>query len=110
MILVAGAIGFLIYEALKGDAAPPKLSVSVESVTTVDNGYLVKFRVKNMGDQTAAAVKIAGELKSADQSVETSDVTLTYVPSHSEREGGLFFSQNPSQYRLEVRSKGYEKP
>ena len=73
-------------------------------------GYLVKFRVKNTGDQTAASLTVEGELKNGAEIVETSAATLTYAPSHSEREGGLFFSKNPNQYQLEIRSKGYEKP
>jgi len=109
-ILVFVAIGFLVYEAITGESAPPSLSVSVESVAAVDNGWLVKFRVKNTGDQTAADVNIEGELKNGEQTVETSAATLTYAPSHSEREGGLIFSKNPNQYQLEVRPKGYEKP
>lgn len=110
LILVAGAIGFMIYQAVAEDATPPNLSVSVESVAPKDKGYLVKFRVKNTGDLTAASLTIEGELKDGAEIVETSTATLTYAPSHSEREGGLFFSKNPNEYQLEIRPKGYEKP
>ena len=110
LLLVAGAIGFMIYEAVTGDKTPPTLSVSVDSVTQSGKGYLVKFRVKNTGDETAASLTVEGELKNGAESVETSTATLTYAPSHSEREGGLYFSKNPNEYQLEIYPKGYEKP
>ena len=110
LLLVSGAIGFLVYKAIKEENSPPNLSVSVESISPAEKGFLVKFRIKNAGDQTAADVKIEGELKSGEQTIEKSEMTVTYSPSHSEREGGLFFTKDPQQYQLELRPKGYEKP
>jgi uncharacterized protein (TIGR02588 family) len=110
LLLVAGAIGFMVYKAISDKETPPTLSVSVESIAPINKGYLVKFRVKNTGDLTAASLTIEGELKNGAESVETSTAMLTYAPSHSEREGGLYFSKNPNEYQLEINPKGYEKP
>jgi uncharacterized protein (TIGR02588 family) len=110
LILVAGAIGFMLYEAITHESSPPNFSISVDSINPNNDGYLVRFRVKNTGDQTAADVTIEGELKQGAEIVETSAVKLTYVPSASEREGGFVFSKNPNEYELKLRAKSYEKP
>lgn len=110
ILLVSGAIGFLIYRgATKGDL-PPKLKIEVLSIVKADENYVVKFRVINAGEITAAGLTIEGELKNGEKSEETSDVTMTYVPSQSTRRGGLIFTKNPNEYQLQIRAKGYEQP
>lgn len=110
LILVVGAIGTTLYRAVTEESTPPILEISVEAIVPNSNGYLIEFRVKNTGNQTAAALTIEGELKRGEESVETSTATLTYVPSNSGREGGLFFTKNPNEFELNIRTLGYEKP
>jgi uncharacterized protein (TIGR02588 family) len=71
---------------------------------------LVEFRALNEGGRTAAGLTIEGELRNGTKVVESSDTTLEYLPSHSERSGGLFFTADPREYQLELRAKGYETP
>ena len=110
VLLVAGAIGFLIYRGATKADTPPNIKIDVESVVPAAEKYLVNFRISNTGAGVAAALTIEGELKSGEKSEETSDVTFTYLPSQSERRGGLFFTKNPNDYELKLRAKGYEKP
>jgi uncharacterized protein (TIGR02588 family) len=110
LVLVAGSIGFLLYEAAAGDASPPDVTVRVDSISPTRSGFLVTFRAINEGGSTAEGLTVEGELKKGDGSVETSNTTIEYVPSHSEREGGLFFTSDPRQSELRLRAKGYEKP
>jgi len=112
-ILVVAALGTTLYRAVIEESTPPILEISVEAIVPTANGYLVNFSVKNNGNQTAAGLTVEGELKTdaeGAESVETSSATLAYAPANSRREGGLFFSKNPNEYRLEIRAKGYEKP
>ncbi len=109
-VLVSGAIGFVFYQALFFESKPPNISITIESVTPNDAGYLVAFKAANDGDKTAASVAIEGELKSGDESVEKSGVTIGYVPSYSETNGGLFFSKNPQEFDLKIRATGYQQP
>ena len=110
LLVVVVALGFLVYRgATKGDT-PPAIKIEVVSVTRAGENYLVNFRVTNTGDTTAAALMLEGELKNGEKSEETSDVTLTYLPAHSMRQGGLFFTKNPNEYQLKLRAKGYEQP
>jgi uncharacterized protein (TIGR02588 family) len=110
LVLVVGAIGSTLYRALTQESTPPQLAVSVDSVQPSGDGFLVKFRVVNSGNQTAAAANIEGELKSGEETAETSSATLTYIPANSERRGGLFFNKNPQQFDLRIRATGYEEP
>jgi uncharacterized protein (TIGR02588 family) len=110
LALVLGSIAFMLYEAAAGDSSPPDVTVRVESVLATRSGFLVRFRAVNEGGTTAEGLTVEGVLRRGAESVETSNTTLEYVPAHSEREGGLFFTTDPRQYELQVRAKGYEKP
>jgi uncharacterized protein (TIGR02588 family) len=110
LLFVLGSIGFLLYEAAAGDSSPPDVSVIVEAITPTGNGFLVEVRVMNDGGTTAAGLTVEGELRDGAQVLETSDTTIEYVPSHSERQGGLFFTLDPRQYDLQLRALGYEMP
>jgi uncharacterized protein (TIGR02588 family) len=110
LAMVVGSIGFMLYEAVAGDLSPPDAMVRVELILPTRSGHLVKFRVVNEGGSTAEGVTVEGELRNGIESVETSNTIIEYVPSHSEREGGLYFTLDPKQYELRLRAKGYEKP
>ena len=110
LVFILGSVGFALYEAIAGDSSPPDVTVELESATPTQNGYLVEFRVLNEGGSTAAGLTVEGELLNGTEIVETSDTTLEYLPSHSERQGGLFFTEDPRQYELQLRAKGYEVP
>jgi uncharacterized protein (TIGR02588 family) len=109
-MLVAGVIGFLLYEALAGNRLPPDLKLSVDSVVQTRNGYLVKITAVNQGGTTAEGVDIEGELRRGTEPVERSQTTIDYLPPRSEKRAGLFFTRDPRQFDLQVRPFGYEEP
>ena len=84
--------------------------MQVDSTLPTRNGYLVKFRAVNNGGSTVEGLTIEGTLRNGSETVETSDTVLEWVPAHSEREGGLFFTSDPRQHQLQLRAKGYENP
>ena len=110
LLLVLGSIGFALYEAIAGDTSPADVTIQVREILPVTDGFLVQFHVINEGGSTAAGLAVEGELRNGDEVVEASETTIEYVPSHSEREGGLFFTRDPRQYDLQIRAKGYETP
>ncbi len=110
LALVAGSIAFLLYEAAAGDSSPPDVTLHVDATLQTRNGYLVKFRAVNEGGSTAEGLTVEGVIRSGTDILETSNTVLEYVPAHSEREGGLFFTSDPRQYQLQLRAKGYENP
>ena len=110
LALVAASIGFMIYKGASGDGSPADITVQVDATLPTRNGYLVKFRALNTGGSTVEGLTIEGTLRNGSETLETSDTVLEWVPAHSEREGGLFFTSDPRQHQLQLRAKGYEKP
>ena len=110
LALVAASIGFMLYEAAAGDASHADVTVQVDSTMPTRNGYLVKFRAVNTGGSTVEGLTIEGTLRNGSETLETSDTVLEWLPAHSEREGGLFFTSDPRQHQLQLRAKGYENP
>ncbi len=110
LIIVVGMLGFVLAQALEGSTSPPDVTVRVQDVVQTSNGYLAQVVAENAGDETAAALTLEGELKRGDEVIETSTLTLDYLPGRARRNAGLFFRNDPREYTLEVRAKGHEKP
>ena len=110
LVLVLGSILFMLYEAATGDTSPPNVTVRLDAIQPMGTGFLVTFRAINEGGSTAAGLTVEGTLRNGTESIEISDTTLEYLPSRSEREGGLFFTLDPRQYELQLRATGYEEP
>jgi uncharacterized protein (TIGR02588 family) len=109
-LLVLMLLGFIFYEAVTGTDIPPILSVRQERILPVDQGFIVEFTAKNTGGVTAKNVTIEGVLTESGKAVEKSNATISFVPSHAERDGGLVFSHDPRRYKLEIQPKGYDRP
>lgn len=110
LVLVLGTVGFLFYQALFGETTPPDISLQVVAIVPSSGGYLVTVQAQNRGGETAAELVVEGELLSAGETLETSELTFEFVPAHSSREGGLFFRHDPAGGRLELRAKSYREP
>jgi len=110
LALVAGSAGFMLFRALAGDPSPPDLVIETEAVVPNGSSYLVPIRVANRGGSAAAGLTVEGVLMEGTVTVETSAITMDYVPSSSQRKARLFFSRDPRKFDLQVRAKGYEQP
>jgi uncharacterized protein (TIGR02588 family) len=110
LLTVLYAFGFLTYEAVSDDTSPPDPLLRVTGVQEVRAGYLAQVEVLNREGDTAAGLMVEGTLKQGNQDVQTSEITLDYLPGHSARKVGLFFSKDPRRYHLELRALGYQEP
>ncbi|MEF2548987.1 TIGR02588 family protein [Aurantimonas sp. E1-2-R+4] len=109
-VVVLAMIGFILFEAFSATGRTPRLAVAAGRTETMASGFRIGFRAFNGGDATAAEVTVEGSLMDGEETVETSEVTLDYIPGHSERRGALLFSKYPGQYRLELNAKSYREP
>jgi uncharacterized protein (TIGR02588 family) len=109
-VLVAGTLGYMGWHVATSEATPPALSLEVASVEPQGDRYLVTFRARNAGGSTAAQVHVAGELGRGGEVVEEGEATVDYVPSSSERRGGLVFTRDPRRHELTLRVKGWTEP
>lgn len=108
-VMVAGVVGHLIHAGVTMRSAPAELQVTVERIRPGSQGHWVHLRLGNPGGTTAAEAVAEGVLSDG-AALETSEVTIDYVPPHSERKAVLFFRNDPRQHRLEVRALGYREP
>ncbi len=109
-LLVLGVFGIIGWQALSDATSPPEITVETTGVAPAAGGYRVTFRARNDGGAAAAQVRIDGALSGESRPSETSSVVLDYIPGHSAREGGLFFSQDPRAGDLALRASGFAKP
>jgi uncharacterized protein (TIGR02588 family) len=112
LLLTLGMLTIIGLEALRGDTSRlPAIEVRATGVVMpAPSGFVVEIVAINRSGGTAATVQIEGTLNSGENAVETSSLTLDYVPGHAERKGGLFFTNDPRGHRLEVRPLGYQAP
>jgi len=110
LLLVLGIFGVIGWQAFNGASTPPAITVEVENVAPVEGGHRVLFRARNAAGGAAAQVEIEGNLSAAGTDPETSRVVLDYIPGHSERRGGLFFTRDPRSGVLSVRAMGFSEP
>jgi uncharacterized protein (TIGR02588 family) len=110
VLLVGGAIGYLVYHSMTRGETPPDIRVDAEQVLELAHGYVVQFRALNEGGSAAAQVTIEGELLGPDGATERGEAVLDYLPPRSDRAGALLFGSDPRQGELRLRATGYAKP
>ena len=110
LVLVLGVFGSIGWQLFKGATMPPVITVEVENVAPVEGGHRVLFRARNRAGEAAAQVEIEGTVSTAGSDPETSRVVFDYIPGHSQRQGGLFFSRDPLSGELSLRATGFADP
>jgi len=110
LLLVLASLGYLLYQGIWGDRSPPDVVVEQEAILSSGTDYLVQFKARNLGGETAAEVKITGTLSQNGQEVEKTETTIDYVPAGSEQRGGLYFSSDPRVGELKLSVSGYRAP
>lgn len=110
LVIVAAAIGVLLYEAIAGDKSPPDVKLNVQSIAQRESGFLVKVRAENIGGEPAAQVDVSAELVEQGKVVETNGTQFDHLPPRSEKEAGVFFKRDPRQGEIRLRAHGYQEP
>jgi uncharacterized protein (TIGR02588 family) len=110
LMIVLTILGFLLMKAVQDSESPPDISIKVVGIEAQQGKYLVRLQVFNNGGSTAAQVAVEGTVEPQNSEIQRSQLTLDYVPAHSKRGAGLFFTTDPMKARLEVRAVGYQTP
>lgn len=110
LMLVAGSTGFMLYRGLTGNSSPPNLVIEVDRVWVRGSDFLVPITITNTGESVAAGLVVEGLVGPAATPLETSSVTIDYVPSRSTRRASLIFKHDPRRFGLRVQAKGYAVP
>jgi uncharacterized protein (TIGR02588 family) len=110
IVIVLAIAGWILFEAATTADRPPELSAQVLSVEPVASGWRVMIEVRNRGDQAAAAVDVKAALLDGDAEVEQAETTFDYVAAGSTSRGGLHFTRDPAQFRLQIMPSGFTEP
>ena len=110
VVVVLGMVAYLVYIGVSAGSGPPDLHPRV--VRTVEQGgsHTVLVEVENLGGSPAAAVVVQGRLFAEGDDVQTSEVTIDYIPVDSTGDGGIVFTEPPQEYDLQLRVQGYRTP
>lgn len=112
---VAGAIVIaclvaLVVMIVGSDGGRAELVVSVGEPERGASGFLVPVRTRNDGDETAEQVRIEVTLEAGAEEVESSELTMAFVPRRSVRDGYAVFSRDPRCCRIRARATAFERP
>ena len=110
LALVVGMVGFIGFNALTTDPFVPTITLDHLGTERTPGGHVVKFRARNSGAATAAALTISGELYDGSTLLESSEATIDYLPPRARRHGGLIFQNDPSAHDLRLEARGYVDP
>ena len=112
LALVAGVLGFLVYDAVQLEKMPPDIEVRLGAPVEHGQEFVVPVAVTNRGDQTAEGVQIEVTLEGSGGGgePERGEFTIAFVPRRATREGWVAFRTDPRGARLTPRVLGYEKP
>jgi uncharacterized protein (TIGR02588 family) len=105
LTLLTGVMATVISLWLNPSRKPAEFTVERGEVRAANNHYYLPVTVKNEGDATAAQVTVEGTL---DAAKEVAATTFDFVPAHSNSEGVLIFSQEPTDATIRVIS--YQEP
>ena len=111
LLLTLAILGVMAWQAIAGGTEPPPaVEVRIAQVVAVRSGYAVEIELSNHSPATAAGVEVQGDLLADGRVVESSRMTIDYVPGFSTRRAGLYFRADPRAHALDVRALGYSAP
>ena len=111
LVVVAGTVGFLAWDAVRGEGSPPALSVELGRPEPNGGGvWAVPVTVRNRGGETAEDVNVEVTLETPGAEPETAGFQAAFVPRQSKSDGWVTFRTDPSRGRLSGRAVGYEEP
>src|SRR5918994_1299578 len=81
LVFVLGSFSLMLYEAVTGGTSVADLTITIDEVLPSSHGHLVSLVIVNRGAATAAALVVEGVLRKDGKDVETSLLTVDYVPA-----------------------------
>lgn len=108
-LLVAGTIGVLVYEMIRWEGRPARVSATLGTVRAEGDRTWIPVEVRNDGDKVAEAVEI--KVSTGDGAEKEEAIfTVDHLPRLSVRKGQVSFEGLPEGRVFEVRIDGYEEP
>lgn len=109
LAMVAALACWLLYAHLTSARTPPSLRLDLGEATRTESGFAVPITVTNVGDTTAADVRIE-VVSTAGDAAERSEADIDLVPYRSSRRAWVTFTDDPRRGTLRARVLGYKEP
>jgi len=111
LLLTAGTIGYLGYKTYTHQPSPPDILVRYTPDPTDNAPYRYHLVIENIGGETAEEVLIEVILQESEETIESSEVTLSFVPKKSTQESWVNFTNDPaSADTLLAKVVSFKKP
>lgn len=110
LALVAGTLGFLVYDGATIGDRPPAIEVRLGETRPTGHNFIVPVTLSNHGDETAEGVTVEVTLDADGGETERAEFTVAFLPRRATREGWVAFRTDPRTARLTPRVLGYEQP
>lgn len=111
LALVAGVLGFLVYDGARMGEAPPDIELKLGAPERRGAGFVVPVAATNRGDETAEGVQIEVVLEAGGGGEpERGEFAIAFIPRRATRNGWVTFRTDPGAGQLKARVLGYEKP
>lgn len=111
LLFIIALLSYLIYESLNTDQTQlPIIELYTDPVQKYNSQFVVPVILKNMGHQTAEAVKVEVTLVKDEIEIEKGEFEIDFLPRFAEKRGFVSFVNDPTQARILHRVKGYKIP
>ena len=110
LVLIVSVLGALIWDGLVNSRTSVQIELRVQKTVQRGPGELVMVEVQNHGGEVAADLKVRGSLFRGETEVESREITIDYVPRHSRKTVGLFFSRPTATHELRLTPIGFVEP
>ena len=110
MLLILFVLGTLIVEAVSDGDTPPVIDLRVKETVAHGSGELVLIEAHNRGGTVASDLKVRGLLSGSTNAIEAREIVIDYLPRHSSKVIGLFFSRPTAGLDLRLEPVGFVEP
>jgi len=112
IVMLLGIAGLVTYlYAVDGNEEPAiEIEPQFAAIRQVGDAYYLPVRVTNTGDETAADVRITGELPAESGDPETSELEYLFLAGQETADGTMVFSQEPTESELRILPVSFQDP
>ncbi len=108
-LAIVGVLGVLVAEWAVGPSTPPTFRTEITEVRPGEGRFHVPVKVKNVGSQAAAEVRVRAELTLGADMVEAEE-TIDFLAPGETTSVTFVFDRDPGQGRLSVAVDAFREP
>lgn len=111
LLLLLAIFGYLGYHVHKHQTSPPELQVEYSPAPSPHTPFRYHVVVHNRGGSTAEEAHLEFLMKRDTVVLDKAQLTFSWVPQSSKREGWVIFSKDPAKAdTIVAQVLGYKKP